>query len=247
MRRLLTLAVLGAALLILFYVNQQVQNWHYVVSGEPGQLLYLAVFDDGAASDWQQYPGRVSAQVTEGQFRISNGVSGNVAFSVTEPYFADFDLRVQAQAVGGPLDNGYGVIFRYRDNDNFYEFLVSSDGFYRVNRVLNGAQRELSTWIDSPTVRQGLNEINYLRVVARGDQFAFYVNNERVSLCIPSDPEALSTYRTGLGCIGGTMQDTLTDASLNTGRIGVAARSLGEPDVEAAFDNLIVFSPETAE
>jgi hypothetical protein len=244
LRRLLTVAVLGAALLLLFFVHQQVENWHYVVSGAPGQLLYISAFDDSTVSDWQQYEGRVAAQVADGRVRVSNGVSDNVAFSVAEPYFADFDLRVEAQAVSGPLDNGYGVIFRYHDPENFYLFLASSDGFYQVTRVLNGAQRDLSTWIDSPAVRPGLNETNYLRVVARGDQFAFYVNNERVSLCIPSDPEALSTYRTGLGCIGGTMQDTLTDDSLSTGRIGVVAMSLGDPDVEAAFDNLTIFSPE---
>ena len=247
MRRLLTVAVLGAVLFVLIYVNQQVQSWHYVVSGGPGQLLYLTAFDDGAVADWQQYEGRVSAQRVDGRLQISNGVSDNVAFSIADPYFADFDLRVEAQAVSGPLDNGYGVIFRYHDPENFYLFLTSSDGYYQVARVLNGMQRELSAWVDSPQVTQGLNAPNYLRVVARGDEFAFYVNNERVSLCIPSDPEAISTYRTGLGCIGGTMEDTLVDGSLGAGQVGVVAMSLGKPDVEAAFDNLIIYSPEIVE
>jgi len=231
-------------LALLFFIRQQVENWHYVVGGAPGQLLYVSAFDDPSASDWQQYEGRVAAQIADGRVIVSNGVSNNVAFSISEPHFADFDLRAEAQAVSGPLDNGYGVIFRYRDPENFYLFLVSSDGFYQVTRVLDGMQRELSAWADSPVIRQGLNEANYLRVAARGDQFAFYINNERVQLCIPSDPEAISTYRTGLGCIGGTMEDTLTDSSLPIGQVGVVAMSLGEPDVEAAFDNLIVFSPE---
>lgn len=244
MRRLLTVAALGAVLVFLFFIRQQVENWHYVVSGEPGQLLYVGAFDDVAASDWQQYDGRVSAQVADGRVVVSNGVSNNVAFSVSDPHFADFDLRAEAQAVSGPLDNGYGVVFRYRDPDNFYLFLVSSDGFYQVIRVLDGTQVELSAWIDTPIIRQGLNESNYLRVVAHGDRFAFYVNNEPVQVCIPSDPEAVSTYRTGLGCIGGTMEDTLTDDSLSSGQVGVVAMSLGEPDVEAAFDNLTVYSPE---
>ncbi|MCC6612940.1 MAG: hypothetical protein IT320_05635 [Anaerolineae bacterium] len=244
MRRLLTVAALGAVLVLLFFIQQQIKNWHYVVSGEPGQLLYASAFDDPATSDWQQYDGRVAARVADGRVVVSNGVSNNVAFSVADPYFADFDLRAEAQAINGPLDNGYGVVFRYIDPENFYLFLVSSDGYYEVTRVLGGVQRDLSAWVDSELVHQGLNAINHLRVVARGNQFTFYVNDAPVQLCIPSDPEAISTYRSGLGCIGGTMQDTLTDASLPIGKVGVAAMSLGEPDVEASFDNLTVYSPE---
>ncbi len=43
---------------------------------------------------------------------VSIGEAGSGAYSVASPYFGDFDLRVAAQAVEGPIDNGYGVVFR---------------------------------------------------------------------------------------------------------------------------------------
>jgi hypothetical protein len=196
-----------------------------------------------------------------------------VPFSLAAPAFADFDLTVQAQAVEGPLDNGYGVIFRRQvaqprtpgttwsgwvvsraedlllgstlANDGYYLFLVSSDGYYQVSRRVNGADKVLSAWIESPVVNPGFDQPNTLRVVARGSEFQFYVNGELVPLCIPDDPESISTYALG-SCIQGQMLDTLVDDSLSSGQVGVVAQSFNEPGVVVEFDNLVMFSPQTA-
>lgn len=243
MRRLLTIAVLSGVLVILFLLSRATADWHYVAADAPGTLLFASAFD-GFNDDWQQYDGRLSAAINEGELRIDNGETDVYAFSIAKPYFANFDLTAEARAVDGPLNNGYGVIFRYRDPQNFYMFLVSSDGYYRVSRVVSGDQRILSEWIDSPIVAQGLDTPNRLRVVGQGERFQFYVNDQLAQLCIPNNPDGVSTYRTGLGCIDGTMQNELVDSGIAEGRVGVVALSLAEPDVAAAFDNVIVYSPE---
>ncbi len=90
---------------------------------------------------------------------------------------------------------------------------------------------------------QGLNAINQLRVVARGDSFRFYINDTPVQLCIPDDPNAISTY-SGDTCIGGAMLDALTDSAIPNGQIGVTAQATSDAGVVAAFDNLLVYAPE---
>ena len=256
MRRLLVLIVLGLIFAALLALSRSRASWqHYVVSGDAGSLLYAATFDGGADSgfngEWEQYAGRLSTQIDGGQLRVSIGEAGKGAYSVATPYFGDFDLRVAAQAVDGPIDNGYGVVFRLQnkdntsfDDDSYYLFLISSDGYYRVTRVLDGSEQILSDWIDSPLIQQGLNAVNQLRVVARGDRFQFYVNDAPVQLCIPDDPDAISTYSGGT-CIGGAMVDALTDNAIPDGQIGVTAKatSSGGGDVVAAFDNLLVYAP----
>ncbi len=243
MRRLLTVAALGAALTIVVLLARTAENWHYVVTGAPGTLLYAASFDEGQA-DWETYSGRLDASIEAGVLRLENGQSESYAFSVAAPRYADMDLRARAVGAAGPLNNGYGVVFRYQNPQNFYAFLISSDGFYSVVRALGGDQRWLSNWIDTPLIDQGIGAENRLRVVAVGDQFRFAINDQPVQVCIPNDPDAESTYVVGT-CVEGAMLDALEDSSLTSGQSGAVALTFGEPDVVAQFDDVVIYSPET--
>ena len=240
MRNLIVLAALGAILIVLNRLAPMVAEWHYVVPATPGEVLYAATFDD-VSSDWELYTGRLSAQVAEGSLRVTVDEVNSLPFSTAGPYFSDFDLRVKTTAVTGPLDNGYGVIFRAQDADNYFLFLISSDGYYQVRREVNGADKILSEWIPSELVNQGLDTANEIRVVAQGDTFQFYINGELVELCIPNDPNAISTYADS--CIDGQMLPELVDDSVAEGRLGVIAVTFSEPGVEVDFDNVLVFGP----
>lgn len=241
-QRLGFLLILVIVLVALFFAGQAIESWRYIQPATPGELLYVATFD-GFTDEWRLYEGRLSAEIVDNALRISVGDVQSGPYAEAAPNFADFDLRVDATPLDGPLNNAYGVIFRLFDRDTYYLFLVSSDGYYRVTRRVNGVERVLSNWIRMPLVREGLNVTNYLRVVAKGDQFQFYINDQLAQLCIPNDPNAESTYRLGQ-CIEGTMQDSLTDNSITMGQIGVIAQTLNESGVVVNFDNLLVFGPE---
>lgn len=250
MRRIRIFVVLLILLAVTFGLNRLTANWHYVLPVETGKVAYVATFDT-FQQDWNLAPGRLKSEILDtGALRLEVGDVNSLPFSEAKPYFADFDLRVQATPIDGPQDNnnGYGVIFRLQnkdnsspDDDDFYLFLVSSDGYYRVVRAFNREQTELSTWIPSPAVNQGLNVTNWLRVVAKGDQFQFYINGQQVQLCIPDDPTQKSTYTTA--CLGGKMLDSLVDDSIPNGQIGVAAQTFDEAGVVVDFDNLVVYGP----
>ena len=64
---------------------------------------------------------------------IKHGSPGTdeVVWSTLDRKFNDVDLRVTVRLMDGPIDqNQYGVIFRYRDEENFYLFRITSDGYY---------------------------------------------------------------------------------------------------------------------
>lgn len=248
MRRILVLAVLVAVLIGSIFLNRALANWHYVMPSEPGVLLYVATFD-AFNEDWGLYAGRLSSQVVDGALRLSVGEPVAGPYSVASPHFADFDVRVRTQSVEGPENNGFGVVFREQDPNNFYTFLISSDGYYRVVRSLSGEEKELSTWIETPHVNTGIGAENNLRVVGSGDQFQFFVNDQLLSLCIPDDPNARSTWNfVNQTCVDGSMQDTLIDTSFPTGRLGVVATTIqgSETGVVIDFDNVLVFGAEAA-
>lgn len=240
LRNVLVLLVLAAILIVLNQLSRSLADWHYVVTGEPGDVLYATGFDD-RPDDWETYAGRLSAQVVDSALRIDVGASQSLPFSANHFYFGDFDLTVQARPVAGPLDNGYGVIFRAQDANNYYVFLISSDGYYQVRRALDGEPKVLSDWIPSPLIVQGLDVVNEVRVVAQGETFQFAINGQTVEVCIPDDPDAVSTYADQ--CIQGQMQPQLVDAAIAAGQLGVIAQALDEPGVAVEFDQVIVISP----
>ncbi len=242
LRRLLVFPVLGMILLGLIGLRQAALNWHPVLSGEPGALLYVAAFDD-FTDEWQQYQGVLEAQVVDGALRIGADDVDKLPYSVAQPYFSDFDLRMQARPLAGPENNGYGVVFRLQDPDNLYWFLISSDGYYSLYRKANGLQKKLSDWIASPPINTGLDVTNTIRVIAAGQHFRFLVNDQPVQLCVPDSPEGESTYSRG-ECVQGKMVDTLVDDSLAAGQLGAAVLTLDEPGVIVEFDNLVVLAPQ---
>lgn len=246
----LSLVLLGAS----YAVNRLVINLHYIVPVEPRKLAYVAAFD-GNQEDWSLSEGQLRSRILEtGVLQLEVLEPNRLPFAQSKPYFADFDLRVQASPVGGPLDNGYGIIFRLQNKDNsvlsdddFYLFQISSDGYYRVLRAFQGEQKELSTWIPSPLILQGNHVVNQLRVIGQGTSFKFFINNQPVQLCIPDDPSARSTYTRAGVCEGGSMQDILVDASIPNGQLALAAQSFDEAGVVIEFDNLVIYGPSTQE
>jgi hypothetical protein len=240
LRKLIVLAALAAVLLVLNRLSPIVADWHYIVPATPGEVLYVATFDESPA-DWELYNGRLSAQAVDGVLRVVVEVEDSLPYSTAAPYFSDFDLRVKSTATTGPLNNGYGVVFRVQDPDNYYVFFISSDGWYQVRREVDGEEKLLSDWVPSPLVNQGLDASNDIRVVAQGDTFQFYINGELVELCIPNDPAAISTYADS--CIEGQMLPELVDDSIAEGQLGVIALTFDEPGVEVDFDNVLVFGP----
>ena len=247
MRRFFFLILLPVVWLVgVIALGRAAAGWHYVESAPPGEVMLVAAFD-GLLDDWELYDdGQLAASAENGALRLSVNAFQSLPYSLARPYFADFDLRVTAWAVEGPLNNGFGVMFRMLDRDNFYQFLTSSDGYYQVLRSVDGDEKIISIWIPSEIVNQGMDATNDLRVVAQSNSFRFYVNGQPALLCIPDDPTAESTYNDLSGeCIGGQMLDTLVDDHLTVGRLGVVAQSFDEAGVVVEFDNVVVTAPQS--
>jgi hypothetical protein len=249
LRRFLRLLTLIILLGVAYALNRLTANWHYVLPVETGEIAYAATFDD-FTDDWDLYEGRLKAAVENSVLSLTADDTNKKPFSVAKQHWNNFDFSVQASPADGPLNNGYGVIFRFQsqgnnspDDDDFYLFLVSSDGYYQVTRSIDGVQKELSNWIPTTLVNQGIGVTNTVRVVAVGDRFQFYINDQPVQVCIPDNPEGISTYNGG-ECKQGQMLDVLVDSTIADGQIGVVIQTLDEPGVVVYFDNVMVVGPQ---
>ncbi|MBC8098860.1 MAG: hypothetical protein H7Y11_05420 [Armatimonadetes bacterium] len=246
MRRLLWIIIPALLLLAAFQLSRVSASWRFIVPDAPGTLLYASGFDaTTAADDWEQAFGLVSAALTADALQLAvNTAPNSTVFAPLRWYWRDFDFTVDAVALSGPENNGFGVLFHQTDLENYAYFLISSDGYYSLSRVLAGQPQDLSVWIPSPLIETGMGARNRLRVVAQGGVYRFYVNGQPLAMCIPDNPDAQSTYNDLTGeCLQGQMLTDITVGVPNYGRVGVVALSVADPDVLVAFDNAVLYSP----
>jgi tetratricopeptide (TPR) repeat protein len=152
-----------------------------------------------------------------GQYHILVNARELFIWSTAGQDFADFMVEVEATQVSGPNDNGYGLLFRLQDEQHFYRFDVSGDGFYLLSRRLENQWVTLIDWTASPFIHKG-QATNRLKVICQGSQISLYVNNRHLT--------------------------DFSDVSYSHGDIGLFAGTLSQGGVHISFDNLKVWAPE---
>lgn len=131
-------------------------------------------------------------------------------------------IEVDALQVGGPEDNLYGLVCRYRDDDNFVFLVASSDGFAGIGAYHEG-QRELlggSALLPAASIApRGSN--NHLAADCLQDRLRLYVNGVPVA-------------------------EVSSNGGPSEGDVGLIVGTYLEPGVELVFDNFSVQVPEAA-
>lgn len=155
-----------------------------------------------------------------GAYHISVAVTNTVSWGTADLDVSDFLVEVDAKHVAGPLDNEMGVIFRQQDNDNFYVFMISSDGYYRLEKLVDGEWEQIIKWTESSAVNTGEGSLNRFGVLAQGTKFRLFVNDVLI--------------------------DEAEDDTFDSGNIGLAVGSFGEAGIEIAFDNIDLWELEPA-
>lgn len=150
---------------------------------------------------------------------ISVNLSDFMFWSVNGDRYQDTRVEVDAVLLNGPTNDNFGVICRYQDNNNFYGFLLSHDGYYGVFKMLDGNMILSSVDGDlsySEVIRQG-GIVNHIETVCQGDTLKLIVNDVTLA--------------------------EIQDDSFTDGQIGLIAGAYDFPGVEVLFDNLKVYQP----
>ncbi len=160
-----------------------------------------------------------SAYMLAGEFYLEDGGQRNAVYApLLRNDFVDVTIDVRVRHVQGSVDNWMGVICRQLDEDNYYLFAISADGFYVILEVSDGVSVPLSGPEFSEYLNRGKAE-NTLRVRCSGTTLSFWAND---ALLVTLDAESLNKA-------GGVA-------------LFVDAVRAGEVTV-AAFDDFILASP----
>ena len=182
-----------------------------------GTVLFQDDFSSSAGG-WDRYK---SAEGTmdydDGAYRILvNALQVNF-WSTPHKDFSDARIEVDAGKIAGPDENRIGLICRYADNQ-YYFFVISSDGYYGIGIFNNGqsallGQTEMQS---SDKIKTGA-AINHLRADCNGDTLSLVVN--------------------------GFLVAQVHDPNLKHGDVGLLAGTFSHPGVDVIFDNFVVMKP----
>jgi hypothetical protein len=158
------------------------------------------------------------ADYVDGAFRVRVDTPNTLAWSTPQFELGDVRLDVDTTALGGPADNTFGLVCRFRDPGNFYFLLVSSDGYSGIGVVRDG-QRSLltgSAMLPSDYLVQGMSA-NHLRADCVGPRLSLYIN--------------------------GSLANEAAAADWETGDVGVIVGTYAAPGVDIQFDNFTIANP----
>ena len=97
----------------------------------------------------------------------------------------------------GNTDQPGGIVFWATDHKNFYVARVTSDGLFSVGRLTHGRWLNPVLYPARDEVRQGLGQVNSLRVVTSGKSATVYVNDKQVVTVKgfpPAGPSKIGVY-----------------------------------------------------
>jgi hypothetical protein len=126
---------------------------------------------------------------------------------------------VDARKIAGPDENDFGVICRYKDEQNFYFFTVGSDGYYAISKIINGEESFV-----------GMDQMQFNDTAIQLGDGANHLTAECVS-----DRLTLS--------VNGTVLADVKDADLTAGDVGLIAGTYEMMGVDILFDNFVVTRP----
>ncbi len=164
-----------------------VTNWDtvqkFLGSFTSSPVLFQDEFSN-TSSGWDQYVDDTTGNITDyanGSYRIFVNEPQIDLISNPGKSFSDTLIKVTAQFHGGPEDNIFGVMCRYQDVDNYYELVISTDGYYGIGKAFNGE----FNWLGADDMQQS-DEIhtggltNLIQAECVKDRLTLYANGHKL-------------------------------------------------------------------
>ena len=190
-------------------------------SNTAGSVLFHDDFSN-PSSGWDRTTNSDgSTDYANGGYRILvNTVNLGVWANPNQTLPKDVRIEVDASKSAGPDNNAFGIICRYTDTDNFYKFIVTSDGYAGISKLINGTLTIISSADGKIQTVNNINQgsaSNHIRADCIGSTLTLYVNGNQVA--------------------------TASDSSLSGGDTGLFAQTYDTGGVDILFHDFNVYAP----
>jgi hypothetical protein len=124
-------------------------------------------------------------KLTEGKYYMKGNMLGRAITSTIEAPInkaKDFKISAELTKINGIDDNGFGLIWGSKDENNEYEFVISGNGQFKVIEWRNGIKKDLVAWAFYSNIQKWDGVTNRLRIERRGELIKFFINDHYVSV-----------------------------------------------------------------
>lgn len=184
-----------------------------------GEVLFQDDFSD-PSSGWDQQIDDTSRvlEYFDGYYRIQVEGSHQLLWTGPAMQFSDVHLETDMIKVIGSSDDAFGLVCRAEDANNYYFFVISSDGYYGIGKSINGEQELINAPGMLPADEISLGKAkNHLRADCIGERLELFINGHEIAKVI--------------------------DSQFTHGRVGILASTLEASENVVLFDNFSVLNP----
>ena len=106
--------------------------------------------------------------------------------------YSDLDVSMKVKAISGKVDQGMGLVFRFRDANSYYIVRANSlENNFRLYRMVNGKRLQFA----GANVKVSSGQWHTLRVVAKGDHITCWFDRQQL---IDANDKTYTTGKIGL-------------------------------------------------
>ena len=139
----------------------------------------LSQWRSGWESEYDGSSGKVFYSGNSLHIRDNDPPDGSLYHRLSKN-FNNFILEVDTKMVAGTIDNWQGVTVRDKDEDNYYDFSISADGYYGIQKFENSRLTQLSGPTSSSYIKTGIGATNRLHCEVDGNTLSFSVNGHHL-------------------------------------------------------------------
>ncbi len=142
------------------------------------------VFYDDFSSDngWgEEDNADVSRKINGGKYFIENKTTGGYFFWKEYKIGSkdDYSVEVKLRQILGPDNNEFGIVWGAGGVDNYRNFIISSNGYFRIYGSERGGLFTLKDWTKNDNIK-GFRNFNLLQIKKKGKAVTFYINGVSV-------------------------------------------------------------------
>jgi hypothetical protein len=91
--------------------------------------------------------------------------------------YTDVDVSLKGKAISGKVDQGIGLVFRFRDPQSYYVVRANAlENNVRLYKMVDGRRRQIA----GASIKVTSGQWHTLRVVAQGDHIVCYFNGQKL-------------------------------------------------------------------
>ena len=91
----------------------------------------------------------------------------------------NFSIETIIDFKSGDKNNGHGLIWGFKDWDNYYYFYISANGYYRIGAKTEGINLDVAEWTKSDKVNENYKR-NQLKILRVADKIYYSINGSLV-------------------------------------------------------------------